>query len=41
MVFGRVLDAESLFVVHKIENLPCDANNQPKLDVTVTECGEL
>ena len=41
-MFGRVLDQESLLVVHKIENLPCvEGTNQPKLHVIISECGEL
>lgn len=41
VVFGRVLDAESLLVVRKIEALPIAARDAPKLDVVITECGEL
>ncbi|KAK8790178.1 hypothetical protein WA538_001436 [Blastocystis sp. DL] len=40
VVFGRVLDEESLFVVHKIENLPCE-HDKPILDVTISQCGEM
>lgn len=41
-VFGRLLDAESLLVVRKIENVPvAPGNNKPKLDVVIAECGEL
>lgn len=41
VVFGKVLDEESLLVVRKIENVPVGAQNKPKLPITVTECGEL
>lgn len=41
VVFGKVLDEESLLVVRKIENVPTGANNRPKLDVTIEQCGEL
>lgn len=41
VVFGKVLDEESLLVVRKIENVPVAAQNKPKLPVTITECGEL
>jgi len=41
VVFGKVLDEESLLVVRKIENVPVAAQNKPKLPITVTECGEL
>ena len=41
VVFGRVLDQESLMVVRKIENVPVDSQSKPKLEVVITECGEL
>ena len=41
VVFGRVLDQESLTVVRKIENVPIDSQSKPKLEVVITECGEL
>jgi peptidyl-prolyl isomerase H (cyclophilin H) len=42
VVFGRVLDAESLLVVRKIEAVPvAGPSNRPRLDVVVAECGEL
>lgn len=40
VIFGRVLDNESLSVVYKIENLPCE-NDKPCLDVVISQCGEL
>ena len=40
-MFGKVIDEESLLVVRKIENVPTGANNRPKLDVTIEQCGEL
>ena len=41
VVFGRVLDQESMLLVRKIENVPTGANNTPKVAVIVSECGEL
>lgn len=41
VVFGRVMDAAGMLVVRKIENVPVGANNRPKLDCVITECGEL
>lgn len=41
VVFGRVLDSESMLVVRKMENVPTGANNKPKLDVLIAECGEM
>jgi peptidyl-prolyl isomerase H (cyclophilin H) len=41
VVFGKVLDEESMLVVRKIENVPVGANDRPKLPVTIAECGEL
>ena len=41
VVFGRVVDADSLLVVRKIENAPTDNNSKPKIPVVITECGEL
>jgi len=41
VVFGKVLDTASLLVVRKIENVPIDTQSKPKLDVVITECGEL
>ena len=41
VVFGRVLDEESLFLLRKMENMSVGANNKPKLDVVVEQCGEL
>lgn len=41
VVFGRVLDAESMLVVRKIENIPVGAASRPRVDVAVAECGEM
>ena len=41
VVFGRVMDAESMLTVRKIEAVPTAGQNRPRLDVVVTECGEL
>jgi len=39
VVFGRVL--EGMDVVAKVENTPTDANDKPKAEVTIVDCGEL
>ena len=41
VVFGKVLDEDSLLVVRKIENIPVGNNDKPKLGVTIEQCGEL
>lgn len=41
VVFGRVVDSASMLTVRKIENVTVVANNKPKYDVIITECGEL
>lgn len=41
VVFGKVLDATSMMVVHKIEHVPIEPDNKPKLPVLVSQCGEL
>lgn len=41
VVFGRILDQESLMTVRKIENCPVDTTSKPKLACKVVECGEL
>jgi peptidyl-prolyl isomerase H (cyclophilin H) len=39
VVFGRLVDG--LLTLRKMENIPTDANNKPKLPVLITECGEM
>ena len=41
VVFGKVLDADSMMVVRKIENVSVGTNNKPKLDCIIAECGEM
>jgi peptidyl-prolyl isomerase H (cyclophilin H) len=41
VVFGKVIDEESLLVVRKVENVPVGAANKPKLPVVIEQCGEL
>ena len=42
VVFGRLLDDESLLTVRKMENVSTTGgNNKPKLEVAVAQCGEL
>lgn len=42
VVFGKVIDEESLLVVRKVENVPvAPTGNKPKLPVVIDQCGEL
>jgi peptidyl-prolyl isomerase H (cyclophilin H) len=41
VVFGSVLDQDSMLVVRKIENIPLLSGNKPRLTAVITECGEL
>ncbi|GAA99063.1 uncharacterized protein L969DRAFT_49313 [Mixia osmundae IAM 14324] len=44
VVFGKILDTRDhsgLYILRKIENVPTGPNNQPKLTVRITECGEM
>jgi len=41
VVFGKVIDEESLLVVRKMENIPVGAGNKPKLPVVIEQSGEL
>ena len=40
VIFGRVI-GESLLVLRKIENVQTGANNKPKMQVAIAECGEM
>ena len=40
VVFGRVI-GESLLVLRKIENVQTGPNNKPKMQVAISECGEM
>eukprot|EP00088_Acartia_fossae_P001602 TRINITY_DN10630_c0_g1_i2.p1 TRINITY_DN10630_c0_g1~~TRINITY_DN10630_c0_g1_i2.p1 ORF type:complete len:188 (+),score=15.84 TRINITY_DN10630_c0_g1_i2:49-612(+) len=39
VVFGRVIDG--MLVLRKIENAPVGPNNKPKVDITVSQCGQM
>lgn len=41
VVFGQVLDKASMQTLRKIESQNVGPNNKPRLDIMVTECGEL
>jgi peptidyl-prolyl isomerase H (cyclophilin H) len=41
VVFGKVIDEESMLVVRKVENVPAGAGSKPKLPVQIDQCGEL
>ena len=40
VVFGKVLDAESMLTVRKCEAVPV-SNQKPRIQLRITECGEL
>jgi peptidyl-prolyl isomerase H (cyclophilin H) len=40
VVFGQVLDAESMMTVRKCEAAPVD-NSKPRIPIRIVECGEL
>ncbi|KAI3623313.1 cyp3 [Malassezia furfur] len=39
VVFGKVVDG--MLTLRKIENVPMGANNRPRLEVKIAECGEM
>ena len=41
VVFGKVVDQESMLVVRKIEACSVGSENRPKHDIKIAECGEL
>lgn len=42
VVFGRVADSGSMLTTRKIENVTVSqSNSRPRLDVVISECGEL
>ncbi len=40
VVFGKVIGSESMLVVRKIENTPCN-ESKPRLEIVIEQCGEL
>jgi peptidyl-prolyl isomerase H (cyclophilin H) len=41
VVFGKVIDTNSMMTVRKIEKTPVGQNSKPKVDIMISECGEL
>jgi peptidyl-prolyl isomerase H (cyclophilin H) len=41
VVFGKILDKESMLVVRKAENVPTGNQDKPKFPVVIDQCGEL
>ncbi len=41
VVFGKILDQESMLVIRKCENTPTGAQDKPTLTIRIDECGEL
>jgi peptidyl-prolyl isomerase H (cyclophilin H) len=40
VVFGRIMGPEGHAILRKIENLPTDDGDRPRMKVEITECGE-
>lgn len=40
VVFGKVIDKNSLNLIKTIESQPTGANNRPKAPIIISECGE-
>jgi peptidyl-prolyl isomerase H (cyclophilin H) len=40
VVFGRIVGGEGRGILKKIENLPTDDGDRPRMKVEITECGE-
>jgi len=41
VVFGKVVDSNSMLTVRKIENVSVGGSSKPKIPVVISECGEL
>lgn len=41
VVFGKILDRESMLVIRKCENTPTNPQDKPILPIVIDECGEL
>ena len=41
VVFGKLLDDESMLLLRKMENVPVGDNSKPKLPIIIEQCGEL
>ena len=41
VVFGRILDKESMLVIRKCENVPTGALDKPTIPIVIEQCGEL
>ena len=41
VVFGQVLNQESMDIVRRIENSPVGPQGKPKMSIHVSQCGEL
>jgi peptidyl-prolyl isomerase H (cyclophilin H) len=41
VIFGKIIDQDSLLVLRMIENVQVDGNDKPKLPVIIEQCGEL
>lgn len=41
VVFGKILDKESMLTIKKCENVPTGQADKPKLPIVIDQCGEL
>ena len=41
VVFGKVVDQESMMVVRKIEGVTVGGTSKPSIEIKIVECGEL
>ncbi|GMI07468.1 hypothetical protein TrRE_jg7234, partial [Triparma retinervis] len=41
VVFGKVVDQESMMVVRKVEAVSVGGGNKPNMEIKIVECGEL
>merc|ERR1712037_49898 len=40
VVFGKVIE-DGMLIVRKVENIPTDGQNKPRVPVVITQCGEM
>ena len=40
VVFGKVIE-DGMLIVRKIENIPTDGSNKPRVPVVIVQCGEM
>ena len=40
VVFGKVIE-DGMLIVRKVENIPTDGSNKPRVPVVIVQCGEM